>query len=64
MSQILIPCGCGATPTIVEHTLGDIDTAQVVCECGRKGAVLMTSKEAQRQLMLQCAADGWNLGST
>jgi hypothetical protein len=62
------PCPCGSTPTLTEkqHDCkpAPIHEMRLVCDCGKKGAVLYYTKPEDRLRMVQTAWDGWNLGGS
>lgn len=61
--MILIPCRCGATPTLTEAERYNIQIMRLECSCGNRGATLLYSKLEDRAKMRQAAWDGWNLAS-
>lgn len=57
----LRPCSCKHIPSIIRTSVNGINILRVTCTCGKMGATLMFTKEADRERMEQAAADGWNL---
>jgi hypothetical protein len=57
----LRPCACGHIPSILRSAMCGINIVRVECACGKLGASVMFTKEADRERTEQAAADGWNL---
>lgn len=59
----LRPCSCPNKhiPSIIRTSDNRINIVRVECACGKMGACLMFTKEADRERMEQAAADGWNM---
>jgi hypothetical protein len=58
---LLRPCSCGHIPSIIRSLRNGISIVRVECACGKLGACLMFTKEADRERMEQAAGDGWNM---
>ena len=57
----LKPCSCGMAPKVGESEYSRVYMARIECSCGKRGDTAMYTKPADRDKMIQAAADGWNL---
>jgi hypothetical protein len=56
------PCKCGQTPSFLTCHDGPEPILQLVCKCGKHGAIIRWRTPEQKKQAEQAAIDGWNLG--